>query len=47
MKCPICGGELQLERFGGHPKGVVYSYYCRYCALKNRVVRLEVLDKLE
>jgi len=48
MKCPLCGFPMDMEAFGGHPRGLESLYVCRHCYFtSNKIVRVNVIEILD
>jgi len=48
VRCPLCGLPMDLDAFGGHPRGLESVYVCRHCYFtSNKVVRVNVVEILD
>ena len=48
MKCPLCGFPMDMEAFGGHPRGLESLYVCRHCYFTDKkIVRVNVIVILD
>jgi len=48
VRCPLCGLPMDLDAFGGHPRGLESLYVCRHCYFtSNKIVRVNVIEILD